>query len=193
MSKLLENVPRGTMEDYVNLLLEWNKKINLISFKNVEELATRHIYDSLELLNYISKDSIIYDLGAGAGFPGLMLSFAGVKEVHLVEKINKKANFLRVASLISKNKVIVHNSLVEDLEIKQCDVICARGFAELDKIFSISKNVHHLNPKFILLKGKKVEEEIKKALENWNFEYIIHKSELSEQGCILEINKLNKK
>lgn len=193
MSSLLENVPRGTIEKYIELLLEWNKKINLISFENIEELINRHIEDSLELLKYIPKNSIIYDLGAGAGFPGLMLSFAGMKEVHLVEKINKKANFLRVASLISENQVFVHNNLVEKLEIEQCDVICARGFAELDKIFLISEKIHPLNPKFFLLKGKKVEEEIKKALEKWDFEYIIHKSELSEQGCILEINKLNKK
>lgn len=194
MSKLLENVPRGTIEKYIELLQQWNKKINLVSFGTQEELIHRHIEDSLELLKYIPKKSVLYDLGAGAGFPGLMLSFAGVEKVHLVEKTNKKANFLRVASALSQNQITVHDCLVEDLNIEStCDIICARGFAELDKIFEISKKLHQLNPKFLLLKGKKIEEEIKKALEKWDFKYIIQKSELSEQGYILEINSLSKK
>ena len=131
------DVPHGTIERYVELILEWNKKINLVSIKNTEELIDRHILDSLQLIKYINKEQEVFDIGSGAGFPGLMLSFAGIKKVNLVEKIGKKASFLIVAGALSENKVIVHNAAVENIKTDSCDVITARGFANLDKILFI--------------------------------------------------------
>lgn len=189
------DVPRGTIDSYINLLLDWNKKINLISIKNMEDLINRHILDSLQLNKYIRKDQNVCDVGSGAGFPGLMLSYAGVKKIHLVEKVGKKANFLIVASALSMNQVIVHNSSVENILIDSCDVITSRGFSSLDNIFLATKNIYREQTKYILQKGKNIEEEIKNALENWSFEYIMHKSETSEEGCILQVEhlKINEK
>ena len=99
------NVPHGTIEKYIDLLRTWNKKVNLISVANENELIERHILDSLQLLDYIKKDDIVYDLGSGAGFPGLMLAYGGISNVNLVESNNKKASFLTVAAAFSPNKV----------------------------------------------------------------------------------------
>lgn len=183
-------VPRGTIDNYIDLLLDWNEKINLISLKDKEELINRHILDSLQLMKYIKKDQKICDVGSGAGFPGLMLSFAGIKKIHLVEKVSKKANFLIVAAALSTNEVIVHNSSIEEIKIDSCEVITSRGFSSLDNIFFATKNIYDKRTKYILQKGKNVEEEIKNALENWSFEYIMHKSETSEEGCILQVEHL---
>lgn len=186
------NVPRGTIEKYIELLKLWNKKINLVSYIDEEELINRHILDSLQLISFIRKEDVVFDLGSGAGFPGLMLSYAGVKEVHLVEKITKKASFLVSASSLSENKVIVHNNSIEDIRPEYCDIITSRALASLESIFDLSKNLAKKNTKYILLKGRNVEEELKKALEKWNFKYIIYPSKTSSDGSILEISQLIK-
>lgn len=186
------NVPRGTIEKYIDLLLSWNKRINLVSISNQEELIDRHILDSLQLKNYIKDDEIIYDIGSGAGFPGMMLSYAGTKEVHLVEKVNKKANFLIAASSISPQKVFVHNESIEDIKAEKCDIITARGFASLENILQSTNHLISEETRYVLLKGKNIESEIKKALENWSFEYILYKSKTSEDGNIIEIRKVKK-
>ena len=184
------NVPRGTMEQYIELLLKWNKKINLVSIKNEQELIERHVLDSLQLIDYIDKSKVIFDIGSGAGFPGLMLSYAGAKEINLVEKISKKASFLRVAATLSKNKVNVYNQAVENIEAKNCDIITARGLASLDNIFTLTTSIRKKNTQYILQKGRNIEEEIKNALEKWSFKYIIHQSKTSADGYILEVEQL---
>ena len=135
------DVPRGTIDRYIELLLQWNEKINLVSIKDRQELIDRHILDALQLVKYIDKDKVVFDIGSGAGFPGLMLSYAGIKKVNLVEKIGKKANFLLVAASLSENEVKVHNSNVENINTSVCDVITARGFANLSDIFELTKNI----------------------------------------------------
>ncbi len=185
------NVPCGTIEKYIDMLLIWNKKINLISAKDISELMERHILDSLQLLDYIDENQIVFDIGSGAGFPGLMLSYGGIKSVNLVEVNTKKASFLEVAASLSQNKVIVHNSSVESMKVDYCDIITARGLASLDDIFTVTTNIRNQKTKLFLLKGKNIEKEIKNALDKWNFKYIIHQSKTSSEGCVLEVEQLN--
>lgn len=184
------NVPRGTIEKYIELLSHWNKKINLVSIKNTQELIDRHIIDCLQLINHIEKTQVVFDIGSGAGFPGLMLSYAGIEEVNLIEKINKKVNFLRVAATLSTNKVNIHNQKVENIHSEKCDIITARGFSSLEEIFELTSGIKKSHTKYILQKGKNLNQEIKNALEKWNFEYIIHPSITSNDGYILEVVKL---
>ena len=186
------DVPRGTIEQYIELLLHWNKKINLVSIRNEQELIDRHILDSLQLVDYIDKTKTIFDIGSGAGFPGLILSYAGVVEVNLVEKISKKASFLIIAAALSNNKVNIHNQNVKTIDTKNCDIITARGLASLEDIFTLTTNIRKKNTKYILQKGRNIEQEIKNALEKWSFKYIIHQSKTSSDGYILEIEKLER-
>ncbi|MCT4634778.1 MAG: 16S rRNA (guanine(527)-N(7))-methyltransferase RsmG [Rickettsiales bacterium] len=188
-----KNAPRGAIEKYIELLLAWNEKINLVSIRNKQELVDRHILDSLQLTNYIKESEIVYDIGSGAGFPGLMLSFAGIKEVNLVEKVKKKADFLAVARSISENKVNIHNKNVKEMKVDKCDVITARGLASLDNVLSLTEGIAKKNTRYILLKGKNIRDEIKKASEKWSFQYIIHKSQTSEDGGVLELRHNDKK
>lgn len=187
-----KNVPRGTIEKFLEKILLWNTRINLVSFKNEQELIDRHVLDSLQLIDYLDPEQIIFDIGSGAGFPGIILSYAGIKEINLVEKIAKKADFLRVVAAISPNKVNIFDQAIETIHTDKCDVITARGFAALEKIFTLTQNLAKTNTKYLLLKGKNVKEEIKNASINWDFEYIIHNSKTSEDGYILEIEHLRK-
>jgi 16S rRNA (guanine527-N7)-methyltransferase len=188
-----KNVPRGTIDKYIELLLAWNKKINLVSIVDEQELIDRHILDSLQLVDYIDESEVVFDIGSGAGFPGLILSFAGVKEVNLVEKTVKKADFLAVAASLSENKINVINRNVRELKVESCDVITARAFASLEDILFLTKGIAKKNTRYILQKGRNVEEEIKKASKKWTFQYIIHKSKTSADGCVLELKKNEKR
>ena len=188
-----KNVPRGTIDQYIELLWNWNKKINLVSVKDRQELMERHILDSLQLMDYIDQNQVVFDIGSGAGFPGLMLSYAGVKKVNLVEKISKKASFLAVAATLSPNKINIYDQAIEAISSNICDVITARGFSSLENILSLTQGIAKKNTKYILQKGKNIEEEIKNASEKWDFQYILHKSKTSEDGCVLELEKHEKR
>jgi 16S rRNA (guanine527-N7)-methyltransferase len=190
MSYNNNNVLRGTIDQYIELLTSWNKKINLVSFKSKEELINRHILDSLQLMDYIKTDQEVFDIGSGAGFPGLIISYAGIKSVNLVEKIEKKANFLAVASSLTQNKIKIYNQSVEEIRKVNCDVITARGFADLESIFNLTKNITNKDTKYILQKGKNIGDEVKNALKKWSFTYIIHQSKTSDEGCVLEVEHL---
>lgn len=187
------NVPRGTIEKYIELLLEWNKKINLVATDSKEEIEKRHIVDSLQIAKFIKPDEIVFDIGSGAGFPGLMISYAGIKNVNLVEKITKKANFLISASSLSSNIVKVYNQDIRTIITEKCDVITARALASIEEILELTQNLKQLSTRYILLKGKNAKDEIKKALVNWDFQYILHDSITSDEGKIIILEQVNKK
>ena len=90
---------------YVDFLIEYNNKINLIGKSTINDIWDRHITDSLQLVKNIDNYNIkIADLGSGAGLPGIPLSIIGIKEVHLFEKSVRKCEFLEQAKNFSNNK-----------------------------------------------------------------------------------------
>src|SRR5262245_41519382 len=90
------------LDRFVELLLDWQTRKNLIAASTIPVLWTRHVADSLQLLGIAQGARAWADLGSGAGFPGLVLASALAGEagviVHLVESNGKKAAFLREAA-----------------------------------------------------------------------------------------------
>ena len=83
------------LETYATLLLRWQSKINLISTNSLQQAWHRHFLDSAQIyLMSPKKASSVIDVGTGAGFPGLVLSIMGMKNVQLVEQNKKKCAFL---------------------------------------------------------------------------------------------------
>ncbi len=118
---LAENVSRETwarLEQFAELLLRWQASTNLVAASTLPHLWTRHIADSLQLLPLAPKAKTWVDLGAGAGFPGLVIACALAEtpdaEVHLVESNQKKASFLREAVRTLSLPAIVHARRIED-------------------------------------------------------------------------------
>ena len=95
------SVPRETEEKlsrFHDLIIKWQSSINLISNTTIQHIWHRHILDSAQLFPLIDdKEKIITDIGSGAGFPGLILSILGCKNIHLVESDARKSAFLREA------------------------------------------------------------------------------------------------
>ncbi len=182
-------VSRELIEKYKHLVLKWNKKINLISPKSVNDIEIRHFLDSAQLLKLIKKDDTVIDFGSGGGFPGLVLSFGGVEEVTMVESDERKCAFLEIASKLTKNNVTIINSRIEKIDKKEYNILTCRAFAEISKVFEYSLNVI-IKKKILLHKGKLHEKEIEAASRDWLFDYKIHDSITSEEGKIIEISNL---
>lgn len=176
-----QDVSCGT---FLELLLKWNEKINLVSKSNTKEMMwDRHIEDSKSLIDFIDFEDVIVDVGSGAGFPGVVLSICGAKNVILVESDERKAAFLLQASKISGNKIEILNQRVENLELK-CDILTSRAFASIDDILNLCHNIE-VRKKVLLLKGNSVMMEIEDALKNWHFKYQMHKK---NNGWIIELD-----
>lgn len=184
------------LQKYVNLLLEWNSKMNLIGKSTINDIYTRHIKDSTQLLKFFSKEemdnSIFADFGTGAGIPGIILSICGIKQVYLLEKSPKKCEFLYKAKQISDNKIIIINKNIFDIKNIKFDIIVSRALAPLDELLNMIYPFCKKNTKCIFLKGKKIYEEINLAQKKFKFEHELFNSETSEEGKIIIIQKIKK-
>ncbi len=183
------------LKEYVALLLKWNKSINLISKNTEKDIWNRHIVDSAQLYKYIDPEQNIWDLGSGAGFPGLVLSILGARNLTLVESDNRKCIFLRQASNISENKVVILNERIEKLDSAYFtipDILVSRAlcsitdFLDYSKIFTSTKS-------FFLLKGKNYQKELDDASENWHFDSCSYTSKTNIDSVILEIKNVTAK
>jgi 16S rRNA (guanine527-N7)-methyltransferase len=133
------------LDRFVALLLEWQRKTNLVANSTLPHVWTRHVADSAQLLRLAPDAKIWIDLGSGAGFPGLVIACAlaetpGAK-VHLVESTGKKCAFLRevVSQLVLP--AIVHCDRIEKFAHDfrgQADVVIARALAPLDRLLSLA-------------------------------------------------------
>lgn len=178
------------LREFQELILKWNKKINLISTSSEGDIWSRHIIDSLQLYKYLQQSNSLVDIGSGAGLPGIVLSIAGIKNTILVESNQKKAAFLLHASTLSSNKIEVVNSRSEDL-ILECDILTARAWANIDNLFKLTRNIIVKN-KYLILKGKTCNMEIDEARKYWNFDWYSYPSITSTEGVVLAINNLTK-
>lgn len=183
---MVYNVSRGQtekLEAYADLLLKWNKKINLVSKKTEPLVWERHIFDSIRLKEYIGDIERVIDVGSGGGFPGVVLSVLGIRVV-LVEADHRKAVFLKEVVRALELEAEVLPIRVEKLQTTT-DVIVARGFAELNTILQLTNDI--TCDRYLLLKGKKTAEEIERAKACWAFDYKIYGDQ--NDSCVLEVKK----
>lgn len=196
------NVSRETtnkLKAYEALVLEWNKKFNLISKSSEEHIWTRHILDSVQLCQFIDdNDFILYDFGSGAGFPAIVLAIMAEQnfpnlKVHLVESIGKKTMFLNaVKEELGLNVEIIRNR-IENLNIKNVDIITSRALASLPKLLEYAKPFCQKTTKLIFPKGNNLEEEITLAEKEWKFDYKVTQSLTDLTGQILYISNVRRK
>lgn len=190
------DVPRETLDrlrGYADLLVKWQKQINLISNATLDDIWGRHFYDSLQLTPFIkNKDAFIYDFGSGAGFPGLVLACAGFANIHLVESDERKSHFLAAVKRALSLSVTIHNCRIEDLPQSSADIVVSRACADLSLLLSWSAPVLKAGGACCFLKGKKIQDEIKDARKNWQFNDRLYPSKVSSDGSILYLDNLVK-
>ena len=102
--------------NYMDLLLEWNEKINLTAITQPEEVIEKHFIDSLTILDQINNEDNVIDVGTGAGFPGIPLAICSNAKFTLVDSLNKRINFLsEVKEKIDLKNVELEHGRAEDL------------------------------------------------------------------------------
>lgn len=182
------------IEDFVLLLLKENDNFNLVGKSTLPDLWQRHILDSAQVLRFIDdKNKKIADIGTGAGFPGMIISLLGCKEIHLVEKAFRKCEFLRKAKLLSPNRVFVHQAKLEELEGQKFDIITSRALASLDKLLEYSQTFLKADGYGLFLKGKNLEAELEEAKKLFDFSYELFPSLTSSESNIIKVWNLKKK
>ena len=198
------NVSRETFldfENYISMILEKNKKLNIISKKTATKRAIidRHIIDSAQIIDFINLNSnTTTDLGSGGGMPGIIIAIMlkNMKKkmnVHLYEKSHHKSHFLREVSEKLNLNTKVFQKNIFDIKKLETGTIMSRAFKPMPIVldlvyenFSDFKNLIF----FMGKRGKKIFEESKK---NWELEYVEKKSLTSDSSFLLNIKKIKKK
>jgi 16S rRNA (guanine527-N7)-methyltransferase len=186
------------LDRFVELFLQTQSHTNLVGPATVPQLWTRHIADSLQLLDLAPQARTWLDLGSGGGFPGLVLACVLADQpgatVHLVESTAKKAAFLRHAGQALGLPVTVHHGRIESLSPRfAVDVITARALAPLPALLGYVAPFLKTGAQALLLKGQDVEVELTEAAKCWTIEATMTVSRTSPSGRILVVRGLHRR
>lgn len=182
------------------LLKEWQRTHNLVARSTVDDVWTRHVADSLQLLDH-APDGFRHwvDLGSGAGFPGLVVAIACKEQPErrftLVEANGKKAAFLRAAIRESGARATVVAERIEKHApaAEPADVVSARALAPLAELLGLGAPYLRDGGVMLFLKGQDAVQELGAASKYWEFDVLDHASVTDAGGRVLAIRNLRPK
>ena len=178
---------------YAELLVKWQKSINLVGPDTIPSLWRRHFLDSAQLFPLLPQGiHRLVDMGSGAGFPGLVLALLGAPDVHLIESDARKCAFLREVARVTETMVTLHNSRVEKVAPLGADLVTARALAPLDKLLAWAEP--HLLPggHCLFLKGRGAEDELTIAAKEWNIAAQRIASLSDPSGLVLHLKEVRR-
>lgn len=156
--------------NFMNLLIEKNKVMNLTGITEPKEVILKHFIDSLTILKYIDKNSTVIDVGTGAGFPGLPIKIAeNTIEMTLLDSLNKRINFLNeVIESNELNKIHTIHGRAEDFGKdakyrEKFDIVTSRAVASLNVLLEYMLPFVKIGGKCICMKGSNCDDEIENA------------------------------
>lgn len=189
---------RADLEAFAGLLARWQKVQNLVSRETLDQIWTRHMRDSLQLLAHMPpRPGGVLDLGSGGGFPALPLAIALKNtgwEFHLVEANRRKCAFLRTVARELALKVSVHDSRIEALDPQSTgnvDIIVSRATAPLVRLLGLCLPFWSRQTRALLHKGREYGEELNEAGAVWRFDVVCLPSVTDPAGAILRIDQLS--
>ena len=190
------------LDRFVALLLATQSHTNLIGPATVADVWTRHIADSLQLIDLAPDARAWLDIGSGGGFPGLVIACTLAERagaaVHLVESQGKKAAFLRQVVEALQLPAVVHHARIEDLAGDLArdappDAITARAVAPLTRLLGYVAPFVKSGAKALLPKGQDVEAELTEAAKYWKIEADLVPSRTSAASRILIVRTLRRR
>ena len=163
---------------------------NLIGPKEWPQIWTRHVGDSVQLLDRIPDTARVVDLGSGAGFPGLILAAARpAGHVTMIESVGKKCAFLRAAIKAADLPAEVHQGRVEAAPPIAAAYVTARAFAPLPELLDYAAPWLRKGATGVFPKGERWKEELTAAQQRWNFAYQAIPSRSGGSGVILIVRE----
>jgi 16S rRNA (guanine527-N7)-methyltransferase len=188
------------LESFVQLVIARQKTLNLVAASTIPQIWTRHIADSLQLLSLAPEARTWIDLGAGAGFPGLVIACALVDvpgaRVELVESTQKKASFLRDVADALSLPAIVHALRIEDFTARNAgrfDVVTARALAPLDKLLGYANPLLKRGAVGLFPKGQDVVSELTQASKSWKLDTELIPSKTDPHGRVVVVRQAIKR
>jgi 16S rRNA (guanine527-N7)-methyltransferase len=198
------NVSRETFldfENYISMILEKNKKINIISQNTASKkmIIERHIVDSAQIIDFVDLNSnTTTDLGSGGGFPGIVVAIIlkNMKNnmyVHLYEKSYHKSHFLKEVSEKLKLKTKVFQKNIFEIKNLETGTIMSRAFKPMPVVLDLVYENFFKYKNLIFFMGKSGKRIFENSKKNWELEYIEKKSLTSKDSFLINIKKIKKK
>lgn len=158
------------LEEYYNLLVEWNEKINLTRITLKDDVYLKHFYDSATIVKVIDLNKInnFCDFGTGAGFPGIVIKILFPSlNVTLVDSLNKRINFLNIViEKLKLEKIVAIHSRIEDFartHREKFDLVAARAVASLPVLLEYATGIIKKDKYFVAMKAS-IDEELEQSI-----------------------------
>lgn len=182
---------------YIQLIARWNKTFNLTAIRDVEEMVSKHLLDSLAVQPYIEGETIL-DVGSGAGLPGIPFAITSPeKRFVLIDSNGKKTRFLMQAKIDLKldNVEVIHQRVedyqpVADGHRIYFDVITARAYAATEDILSSTAHLQGDSTSILVMQGK-LDERIGNDQYQLIESHVLDVYGLDAERHLLEIKKIN--
>lgn len=182
------------IDAFLDLLVPWNAKINLVSTRDREEMRWRHVADSLQLLPLVPPgDGPMADLGSGGGFPGLILAMALDRPMHLVEADKRKSAFLiTAAAALGLRHVTVHAKRIEAATLPPIRALTARALAPLADLLPHAHQLLAPGGIAIFPKGRTAAAELTAIPPGWQMEVERFSSRTDPDATILRLSRIHR-
>ena len=183
------------LEAFRLLLGDWNERMNLVGPSAMAEFWGRHAFDSAQLLALAPEALTWADLGAGAGFPGLVLAILlkgrPGAAVHLLESMAKRCRFLQAVVDELALPAQVHHARAESLSLT-VDIVTARACAPMPRLMEFAWPYLRKGATALFLKGQDVDAEMAEATTSWDFKAQLLPSLSSPTGRIVQVSKVRR-
>lgn len=183
------------LEIFRERLAEANAVMNLVGPDSLPDFWNRHAWDSAQLLAHAPTAATWADLGAGAGFPGVVLTILlkGRPGAHvwLVDSLGKRCRFLQSVVDELDLPATVLNGRAEAQSVT-CDIVTARAVAPLDRLLGYAQPYFERGAQGLFLKGEKAESELIEARKSWQFEAELAPSQSDPRGRIVSIRRVRR-
>ncbi len=198
------NVSRETFSDfesYISMIVEKNKKINLISNKLNEknDIIERHIIDSAQIIDIVDFNyNTTTDIGSGSGMPGIIVAILlkSLKKdikVKLYEKSYHKSHFLKdVSAKLNLKTEIIQKNIFEEKKL-ETGTIMSRAFKPMPVVLDLVNENFSSFSNIIFFMGKSGRKIFQNTLKDWDLDYSEKKSLTSEESFLVNVKKIKKK
>ena len=184
------------LDRFREMLTETNAVMNLVGPDTLPDFWSRHAWDSAQLLEMAPEANTWADLGAGAGFPGLILAIL-LKDnpdahVWLIDSLRKRCRFLStVVETLELPATVIHGRAEEQDDV-DVDAVTARALAPMERLLGYAQPYLQHGAQAVFLKGERAEEELREAWKSWHFTHELRPSQSDPRGRIVHIGSLRR-
>ena len=176
-------------------LVEANAVMNLVGPDSLPDFWNRHAWDSAQLLGHAPDALTWADLGAGAGFPGVVMTILLMGRVGalvwLIDSLGKRCRFLQEVVDALDLPATVINGRAEEHAVR-CDIVTARAVAPMDKLLGYAQPYFQRGAQGLFLKGERAESELIEARKSWHFEAELAPSQSDPRGRIVTVRSVRR-